>query len=258
MFNANSKSGGNPHGPTLNGLVSSGADLLKQIYDVKIFFPDGSDDSAFGYPITVRAQGFQVPEVSVGSYDIKYHGFSVKRPNGNVEGDRQIELTFREDAYFQLRTRFSNWLMAVVDPVTGGISNDISYFGSLQVSTIAGEYKAAQMVKPTGSENGTSGYLGAQGSIIDGPDKTAQVSWYFYHVWVSKVGGVEFATDGSEANTFAVTFQYQDCDMPIYGGNELSNGKEIINSHVEGNSDGASDTNKLIDKLSSALTSAIA
>src|SRR5574344_1570313 len=141
-YNSISSTGGAPHGPTLNGLVQSGTDLLKNMYDIKIFFPNsktgvpntgGSSDSAktddpdsidyINYPLTVRAQGFTVPDVSVGSYDIKYHGIAVKRPNGNLEGDRSFELTFREDAAFRLREKFSAWLSAVGDPVTGGVSN---------------------------------------------------------------------------------------------------------------------------------------
>lgn len=239
MFNELSKTGGNPHGPTLNGLVQSGADLLKQIYDIEIYFPTGDSTKGpekaeeINYPITVRATGFTVPEVSVGTYDIKYHGFSVKRPNGNVEGDRTIELTFREDAAFQLRARFTAWMMAVVDPVTGGISNNINWFGTLKVSTIAGEYTATKMVKPTGAQTGFDGQiLGEKGSIIDGNNKDSIVSWSFYHVWVSKVGGVEFTTDGAEANTFPVTFQYQDCDMPGFGGNGLDSGISFFHNNI--------------------------
>lgn len=222
----NNSFNGSPHGPTLNGLVKSGADLLKQMYDVKIFFP-GSDgpetDSAFDYPITVRCSGFTVPEVAVGTYDIKYHGISVKRPNGNMEGDRTIELTFREDAAFQLRQRFTTWMMAVGDPVTGGVSNSINYFGALEVATITGEYTSVSMVTPTGTDKSDpKQILNSRGELTTANAANPIATWRFYHVWVSKVGGVEFSTDAGEANTFPVTFQYQDCDMPFFGGNKLA------------------------------------
>lgn len=244
-------SGNTTHSPTLRGLVNSGADLLKQMYDVTIIFPDQMTDtaqdsnSAFNYPITVRCDGFTIPEVAVGTYYIKYHGISVKRPNGALEGERSFELTFREDAAFMLRQRFSLWLMAVADPVTGGVSNAVNYFGTVSVRTIAGEYTATQFIAPTGKalSEGLSGNQidnAKRGNdqdeqIVDMgngalPEKKTQVDyrntnpiaeWNFYHVWVSKVAGIEFSTEASEANKFAVQFQYQDCDMPFFGGNPI-------------------------------------
>lgn len=245
-------SGNTTHSPTLRGLVNSGADLLKQMYDVTIIFPDQMTDtaqdsnSAFNYPITVRCDGFTIPEVAVGTYDIKYHGISVKRPNGALEGERSFELTFREDAAFMLRQRFSLWLMAVADPVTGGVSNAVNYFGTVSVRTIAGEYTATQFIAPTGKALSGEGLSGNQidnakrgndqdKQIVDMgngalPEKKTQVDyrdtnpiaeWNFYHVWVSKVAGIEFSTEASEANKFAVQFQYQDCDMPFFGGNPI-------------------------------------
>ena len=50
--------------------------------------------------------------------------------------------------------------------------------------------------------------------------------WNFYHVWVSKVGGVAFDSGASDANTFPVQFQYQDCDMPFFGGNPIFDEKK--------------------------------
>lgn len=244
-------SGNTTHSPTLRGLVNSGADLLKQMYDVTIIFPDQmtntaqDSNSAFNYPITVRCDGFTIPEVAVGTYDIKYHGISVKRPNGALEGERSFELTFREDAAFMLRQRFSLWLMAVADPVTGGVSNAVNYFGTVSVRTIAGEYTATQFIAPTGKalSEGLSGNQidnakrgdDQDKQIVDMgngalPEKKTQVDyrdtnpiaeWNFYHVWVSKVAGIEFSTEASEANKFAVQFQYQDCDMPFFGGNPI-------------------------------------
>ena len=234
MYNESSRKGGETHSPTLKGLVNSGADLLKQMFDVSIIFPDQLNDGVesdelFGYPVTVRCTGFNVPEVSMATYDITYHGISVKRPGGKLEGERSFELTFREDAAFMLRQRFSLWMMAVADPVTGGVSNGINYFGTVSVRTIAGEYTSTQLVEPTGKATGESNnqILSSTGQT---PSKSNQkafketnpvAEWNFYHVWVSKVGGVSFDTGAAEANTFPVTFQYQDCDLPFFGGNPI-------------------------------------
>lgn len=234
MYNEGSRNGGVTHGPTLQGLVNSGADLLKQMFDVSITFPDQMDnskesDDLFGYPVTVRCSGFTVPDVSLATYDITYHGISVKRPGGKLEGERSFELTFREDAAFMLRQRFSLWMMAVADPVTGGVSNAVNYFGTVSVRTIAGEYTSTQLVEPTGKSTGgtdnqilsPTGQVPMKSQQNSFKDTNPVAEWNFYHVWVSKVGGVEFSTEAAEANTFAVTFQYQDCDLPFFGGNPI-------------------------------------
>jgi hypothetical protein len=241
MYNYNSRLGKEPHGPTLRGLVNSGADLLKQMYDVSILFPDQmtgdglESDQLFGYPVTVRAEGFTVPDATMATYDITYHGVSVKRPGGKLDFAREFEITFREDAAFMLRQRFSLWMMAVADPVTGGVSNAVNVFGTVSVRTIAGEYTSSHLIDPTGEPGPsdkdeqnqilkTTGQIPTKAEQKNGQrhaDTNPVAEWNFYHVWVSKVGGVQFSTGASEANTFAVQFQFQDCDIPFFGGNPI-------------------------------------
>lgn len=242
-YNKNSATGGDPkvvHSPTLNGLVNSGADLLTNMYDIRIFFPssivDGPNKAykegnpgsgpdvgkfAFNYPVTVRASGFNVPEVSTGTYEIKYHGNTVKRPNGNMEFNREFEIEFREDAAFELRNKFQAWLGATVDPVTGAVSNGINCFGTVEVGTVMNEYWAPTMTNPTGDpdKSGDKQIQAADGSLTSRHDGNPIATWSFYHVWVSKVTQPQFSTEGSEASKFTVTFQFMDCDMPFFGGN---------------------------------------
>lgn len=214
----------------IRGLVNSGADLLKHMYDIKIYFP-GADglpetDPFNSYPITVRAIGFNVPEVSVKKYSISYHGVTISRPAGALEGDRTFEITFREDAAFDLRRRFSAWLAAVGDPVTGGVSNAAQFFGQVEVGTIAGAYFATTVNNPngTGKNNNDSDIEDAYGHLTTRNENNPLAMWSFYNVWVSKVGGVEFSTESAEANQFTVTFEYADVDMPTFGGNTLDLG----------------------------------
>lgn len=245
MYNENSRTGGEPHGPTLRGLVNSGADLLKQMYDVSIIFPDQladgkESDVLFGYPVTVRAQGFTIPDATMATYEITYHGVSVKRPGGKLDFNREFEITFREDAAFMLRQRFSIWMMAVADPVTGGVSNAVNVFGTVSVRTIAGEYTSTQLIYPTGEKGPndtdedkqilkTTGQVPTREEQKKGNrhfETNPVAEWNFYHVWVSKVGGIQFDTSASDANTFEVQFQFQDCDLPFFGGNELFEKKQ--------------------------------
>jgi hypothetical protein len=218
---------------TMRGLYNSGADLLKHMYDIRIWFPSASGpqesedfSSQAGYPVTVRATGFNVPDVAVGTYSIGYHGMKIARPNANFEGERNFEITFREDAAFDLRRRFSAWLMAVGDPVTGGVSNMPALFGTVMVGTIGGTYYATTMATPDGAgEQGNTDLFGANGDLVDKLPQTNPLAlWGFYNCWVSKVAGVQFATEATDANQFSVTFQYMHMDLPAFGGNTLNLG----------------------------------
>lgn len=237
MYNKSSDNGGNPHSPAMRGLVKSGADLLKNMYDVKIFFPDftsGRPSAEAGlsdtYPITVRATGFTVPDVEVGTYEVGYHGQKVNKPSGEINFTRSFDITFREDAAFDLRRRFTAWLSAVGDPVSGGISNSTGFFGNVQVATVANDFYAFTSVYPSGSEEDGKQIMAGNGEISNSLGDTAGklspskhtnpiMLWNFYHVWVSKVSGPAFETNGSGANEMTVTFQFMDCDLPFFAGN---------------------------------------
>jgi hypothetical protein len=230
------------HTRTMNGLYNSGADLLKHMYDIRIWFPsaDGAQNaqdfsSQASYPVTVRATGFNVPDVAVGTYQIGYHGMKIARPNANFEGDRTFEITFREDAAFELRRRFSAWLMAVGDPVTGGVSNMPALFGTVMVGTIGGTYYATTMATPDGkgdytpNDQSNTDLFGANGDLVDKlPQTNPLVLWGFYNCWVSKLTGVQFQTEATDANQFTVTFQYMHMDMPAFGGNTLNLGQDSL------------------------------
>jgi hypothetical protein len=55
------------------------------------------------YPITVRLQTFQIPDVEVSTYDIKYHGLTLTVPQTEITLERSLDLEFSEDAAFRLR-----------------------------------------------------------------------------------------------------------------------------------------------------------
>jgi len=217
----------------IRGLVNSGADLLVQMYDIKIYFPSASgqpDQNPFqSYPITVRATAFNIPDVEVGTYEIKYHGITIKRPNATLVLDRQFEIEFREDAAFDLRRRFSAWLMAVVDPVTGGVSNATQFFGRVDVGTIAGAYYATTVNSPNGTgkkaDAGPEDIQDTYGHLTTRSKMNPLALWSFYNVWVSKMGGIAFSTEGTDPNKFTVTFQFMDMDYPQFGGNTLDLGQ---------------------------------
>jgi len=213
----------------IRGLVNAGADLMTNMYDVRIFFPSASgqpEDSMFSaYPITVRADGFKIPDVEIDIYPITYHGVSIDRPKTNMKMDRKFDMTFREDAAFDLRRRFSAWLMAICDPVTGGVSNATQFFGRVEVGTIAGSYFATTINSPNGrAKSRTAGARDVEdeyGHITSRSDVNPLALWNFYNVWVYHVSGIDFKTDSGEPNKFTVKFAYMDIDYPQFGGNTL-------------------------------------
>lgn len=221
----------------IRGLVASGSDLMKHMYDVKIWFPDfttggGALTPFNSYPITVRAKGFKPPEFSVKTYKISYHGVSIDRPGAALEGDRKVTMTFREDAAFELRQRFHQWQSVVGDPVTGGVSNGTYFYGKISVGTIAGTYFAPSVNWPTGvgKDQGTNGNVenGNEGDIEDtlghltNRNKGNPIAdWTFYNVWVGKVTQPDFQTEAGDANDIEVEFYFMDIDYPIFGGNTI-------------------------------------
>jgi len=202
---------------TIRGLVNSGADLMKNMYDIRIYFPDTSGKPSAepfsGYPITVRASSFKIPDVTVGTYEIKYHGISIKRPQTEIQMDRFFDITFREDAAFNLRKRFTAWHAAVVDPVNGGVSNAAQFFGKIEVATISGAYFAPTTANTIFKEG--------SGELTTASEFNGLAGWAFYNVWVEKVTGADFSTADPGTIDLAVTFNFMDYDAPQYAENPL-------------------------------------
>jgi hypothetical protein len=120
---------------------------------------------------------------------------------------------------------FTAWHMAVVDPVTGGVSNAANWFGKVEVGAVSGAYYSTTLAAPEadGKEAGSS-IEDSQGHITTAVSDNKLAFWAFHNVWVYKIAGIEFSTETAEANTFEVGFCFQDVDMPKYGGNSLESG----------------------------------
>jgi hypothetical protein len=225
--------------PAIRALANAGADLMKNMFDIYFFLPKFSTagasaeptpnaeaDTAFtaSYPLACRATGFEIPDVTVDTYDVEYHGVAIKRPATKVNMERVFSLTFREDAAFSLRQTLTKWHSMVVDPVTGGVANSMQYLGKVAVRSLAGAFTSPMWSAPDG---GADGYTKSDklGAISE---KTNVAEWTFYGVWVTKVSGVKFATTDSAApNELSADFAFLDVDFPFYGGNALNLGTNI-------------------------------
>jgi hypothetical protein len=208
----------------MRGLIKSGADLMTNMYDIRIWFPGATGTPAASefsaYPLTVRAKGFEIKDVEIETYDISYHGIKIKRPKTSMVFDRVFDIEFREDAALDLRRKFSAWHMAVADPVTGGVSNATSFFGRVQVGTIVGEYYATTVAPPGNAS--TTGIESKSGWLTS--DINPIAIWDFYGVWVTKITGAKFNTEAADPGSITVSFAFVDCDFPQYGGNQLTAG----------------------------------
>ena len=196
---------------------------MTNMYDVKIWFPDSAgkpESNEFSaYPLTVRASGFEIPDVDTPTYDIKYHGVTLQKPKTEQNFERKFNIEFREDASFDLRKKLTAWHMAVCDPVTGGVSNALSYFGRVSVATIVGEYYATTIAPPGDPNEDNTGILRKDGYISNNINPLAL--WTFYNVWVRKITSPKFTTQDANEGKFTVEFSFYDVDMPQYGGNAL-------------------------------------
>lgn len=205
-------------------MVAAGADLMTNMYDVKIWFPDASgkpQSTEFNaYPLTVRAAGFELPDAEAVTYDIKYHGITLKKPQAEQSLERKFTIEFREDASFDLRKKLTAWTMAVLDPVTGGVSNATSFFGKVSVGTIVGEYYATTVAPPGDPMTDNTGILRKDGYLSNNINPIAV--WNFYNVWINKITSPKFQTETSGPGKFSVDFNYMDLDMPQFGGNALT------------------------------------
>lgn len=195
----------------LQALIEAGADAMSNMYDVSLEFAD--------WNATVRAEGFDVPEVGVETYDTSYHGLSYKRVKTQQSFTREFSLTFRMDAQWGLYNAFTSLLSWHVNPNTGGVANaNVDKVGTVKVRTINSAIVAAESSKannltgsPLGLEDYTSTATQTAGQITDGDNS---LEWVFENCCVTKVGQPKFKTDGADVMTFQVTFIFGNTTYP--------------------------------------------
>lgn len=199
----------------VQSLLGDAADAMSNMYEVYIKFP-GQDS---GQVMTVRAEGFDIPEAEVGTYEISYHGHKISKPKTELTFDRKFSLTFRMDAGYNWHQTFLNWQSMVGNPVTGGVANVAAALGEVTVVALKDAYIAMEGVDNSffnhiQTEESSGGGDLSQGTIKEGDDKNQK--WVFKQVWVKKVGQPKFKTEGADKMTFAVDFCFGQCEMPGY------------------------------------------
>ena len=185
---------------SITSIISSGFDAFTNLYDVLIYFPNSggtSDDMS----LRVRALDFTPPELSRGQYEAAYKIASLPRLNAKIEGSREVSLTFRVDAAYNLHGRFLQWKHMWTDPSGDGNlmfqpntsleDGDaiINGYGKIVVQTYNSTIDASTISDPF---------------KVDAADIAEK--WEFFDVICTKAGSPALSREGSNAVTISPSF----------------------------------------------------
>lgn len=191
----------------LQALIEAGADAQTNMYDISLEFAD--------WNATVRADGFDIPDVEVATYDTSYHGVKYTRVKTEQTFERSFDLTFRMDAKYGLYQAFTSLLAWHVNPNTGGVANaNIDKVGTVKVKTVDSAIVAADIGSNlSGSPAGLTEYLSTSATTA-GQIGDTTMEWVFKNCYVTKVSMPKFKTEGADNVTFTVTFKFGDVKYP--------------------------------------------
>lgn len=193
----------------IDALVNAKADAYSNMYDVWIQFPWESSYSL----VSVRAEGFEPPDVSVETDKREYHGNEIERPKPKVVQEKKFRISFTLDASYNLHGQLKIWLAQVVDAVNGGVANWAAVLGNIKIKALTGAYI------PSTLDWSADGSLFGEGS----PSSTdANATWEYENIFVIKVGQPKFKREGAERQTYEVEFVYDyDAHEPFLNGQGL-------------------------------------
>lgn len=195
---------------SVTSIISSGFDAFTNLYDVIITWPGGGG----GRPdtsVTVRALDFQPPELNRGQYESHYKIASVPRLNAKIEGAREINLTFRVDAAYNLHQNFLAWKHMWTYPSGDGnlaFQTSASAADGLTSTSGYGKVEVRVYVATTDATG-----------ILDPLDSNSAVAerWIFYDVICTKAGSPSLSREGSNAVTINPTFIFGRYEEPSGG-----------------------------------------
>lgn len=202
----------NENNNALMALMEAGADAMDNMYDIDLEFGN--------FNATVRAGGVDIPAVNPKKYQDKYKGVAYDRVQSSQDFTRNLKVTFRMDAKYQLYDIMTSLHAWHVNPNTGGVANaNALVAGTVTVRTLAVPFLAAE----TSSAGqiapeiiGVDSYESGEGKVgaikpVDGKTK----EWKFMDAWVSNVGQPKYSTESDgTAIKFDVEFTFGRCKYP--------------------------------------------
>jgi hypothetical protein len=180
---------------SMSVLLTSGMDAFTNLYDVEIWLPTSSGPSMdTSESWSVRALGFNPPELSAEEYQVAYKGVKLTRYSAKISGTREFTLEFRNDSEFNLVKLLNEWKKKVVDPTLEGNIN----FGAFSTeNTDANEMYGKVVVKAYKSDT----------SLVAG---TSGVTWTFDQVICTNIGSPAFSRAGAEPTRITAKFMFMD------------------------------------------------
>lgn len=74
--------------------------------------------------LNMRVLTIGIPDRVINTYDITKRGRTFARPNGKIEQEKTVTLSFRHDKYFQCYKSLINWMNFIQDNQTGAMASD--------------------------------------------------------------------------------------------------------------------------------------
>ncbi len=196
-------------------LAQATGDVMDNIFDVKIVWPEGFDvKGVTDAEVSYRCDGFNPPDVETKTYDITWHGIAVKKVAAGVSMTREFTLQFRLSSNYLLYMYLVKWSNTINDVNTGGVGNS-------DAATRTGEVK---LIVPYYEYNSHSWKERSSGAETDWllsdamDDNSGLLNWHFKQVQCVKVSQPKFKNqaDGKSQN-FEAKFIFGDVYYPFYG-----------------------------------------
>lgn len=197
-------------GTAASVLMEATGDAMNNIFDVMIVFPWDSGDNSDAV-VSYRCKGFEPPKAEVSTYDVTWHGISVKKVASGIKMDRTQKLTFRLDATYNLYNKFRAWAKVCADVNTGGVANTASALGQILVYAPGSEYNAT-------SSFGASNPNGKDGTLLNETlnGKVTDLYWLLDDVQCVNVGVPKFENTGEgKSMEYEVQFIFGDVNDPF-------------------------------------------
>ena len=224
-------------------LMNSGLDAFTNLFDVELtlpsiipskYYPTSEDDH--GYSYSVRAMGFQPPELSAVTYQSDYKAIQLTRQSSKIQGDRTFQIEFRLDSSYYLYYDLLAMKRIFVNPNGEGniqpgmadvLANIATEGNNVTSSNKYGVIKVA-------AYSVTTPLNGYSDPIISDATASTAAKWIFYDVICNKVGTPNFQRAGTDAATVTAEFIFGRYSEPNY--NLVEDGNASIPPFLTGQS----------------------
>lgn len=167
-------------------IYAQGDDALsnagKIIFEPLPFFPNME-------AMQFRISNFDIPEFTVGSYEVTYKTQKFTKPSGRIESGNSFTFSFRMDKYYQVYQNLMAWKQLLANDGTGAMAEDVNSLNS--TAALRTNFSVQ-----TEDANG----------IVTSP------GWVFEKAFLKSIGSLSFdQTSGGDPITCSVTLEYVKC-----------------------------------------------